>query len=79
MLRLEQIGFRYGTGDSDFELSDINLNLSSGEFVTILGPNGSGKSTLLNLILGDLVPYKGKIFFNDKPYSSHSRKEIAKG
>lgn len=78
MLRLEQIGFRYGTKDDDFELSDINLVVSSGEFVTILGPNGSGKSTLLNLILGDLVPYKGEIFFNDKPYTSYSRKEIAK-
>ena len=78
MLRLEKIGFRYGTKDDDFELRDINLDVSSGEFITILGPNGSGKSTLLNLILGDLVPYRGEIFFNDKPYSSYSRKEIAK-
>jgi len=78
MLHLEEIVFKYGKEQSDFELRDINLNIESGEFVTILGPNGSGKSTLLNLILGDLIPEKGEILFNNKSYSSYSRKEIAK-
>ena len=30
-------------------LSNINLNIDSGEFVSILGPSGCGKSTLLRL------------------------------
>lgn len=33
-------------------LSDFDLEINSGEFVTVFGPNGSGKSTLLNLIAG---------------------------
>ena len=33
-------------------LKDFNLEINSGEFVTIFGPNGSGKSTMLNLIAG---------------------------
>ena len=33
-------------------LSDINLNIDSGEFVSILGPSGCGKSTLLRMIAG---------------------------
>lgn len=78
MLRLKDIRFKYDNGQDDFELSDINLEIESGEFVTILGPNGSGKSTLLNLILGDLIPAEGEILFNRKGYSSYSRKEIAK-
>ena len=31
-------------------LNDINLEIQSGEYVSIMGPSGSGKSTLLNVI-----------------------------
>lgn len=33
-------------------LSDINLDVQAGEFVTLLGPSGCGKSTLLRIIAG---------------------------
>ena len=33
-------------------LKDFNLEINSGEFVTVFGQNGSGKSTMLNLIAG---------------------------
>lgn len=36
-------------------LSDINLEVNSGEIITLIGPNGAGKSTLLKLALG-LIP-----------------------
>ena len=78
MLELKDVGFKYSSKDSSFELKNINLEIGSGEFVTLLGPNGSGKSTLLNLILGDLHSYEGEILFENKPYSSYNRKEIAK-
>ncbi|MBE9476833.1 MAG: metal ABC transporter ATP-binding protein [Proteobacteria bacterium] len=42
-------------------LSDINMDISKGEIVTIVGPNGSGKSTLLCAIVGAIKPAKGKI------------------
>ena len=32
------------------QLSDINLSVRKGEFVTILGPSGCGKTTLLRLL-----------------------------
>ena len=42
-------------------LSDINLNIDSGEFVSILGPSGCGKSTLLRLASNLAKPSKGVV------------------
>jgi NitT/TauT family transport system ATP-binding protein len=36
-------------------LQDIDLDISSGQFVSILGPSGCGKSTMLSIIAG-LIP-----------------------
>lgn len=49
-------------------LSDVNLNITKGEFITIFGPNGSGKTTILNIIAGVLKPTSGEVSFNvEKP------------
>ena len=46
-----------------------NFQIKSGEFIAILGPNGSGKSTLLRMILGLMVPTKGKLsVFGQAPH-----------
>lgn len=37
-------------GKRIYLLSDINLKVEEGEFISIMGPSGSGKSTLLNVI-----------------------------
>lgn len=42
-------------------LSDVNLSIPRGDFVTVLGPNGSGKTTLLKLALGLLQADAGTI------------------
>ena len=42
-------------------LSDINLNIDFGEFVSILGPSGCGKSTLLRLASNLAKPTKGVV------------------
>jgi NitT/TauT family transport system ATP-binding protein len=45
-------------------LEDIQLNISEGEFVSILGPSGSGKSTLLRIIAGLVSPSEGSVIYN---------------
>ena len=50
--------------DSKVILSDINLNLNSGQSITITGPNGVGKTLLLNTIVGFKSIFKGKISIN---------------
>ena len=42
-------------------LSDINLDIKHGEFLTLLGPSGCGKTTLLRLIAGFEQPTAGSI------------------
>ncbi|WP_438708203.1 ABC transporter ATP-binding protein [Tabrizicola sp.] len=47
-------------------LSDVDLHVGQGEFLTLLGPSGCGKTTLLRLISGFLDPSKGTIRINGK-------------
>lgn len=51
MIRLNAITRTFHMGDQAVHaLNDINLTITSGEYVSIMGPSGSGKSTLLNII-----------------------------
>ncbi len=44
-------------------IQDVDLGISSGEFVCIVGPSGCGKSTLLNMSAGLMVPSSGHLLF----------------
>nr|WP_245695229.1 ATP-binding cassette domain-containing protein [Desulforhopalus singaporensis] len=44
-----------------FALNSINLEISEGDFVSVIGSNGAGKSTLLNCIAGVFFPDSGSI------------------
>jgi NitT/TauT family transport system ATP-binding protein len=75
MLYLENVHMRYLNlkGVEFTVLNDIDLKVSSGEFITIVGPSGCGKSTLLRLILGSEKPTKGSILFEGKAIQSPDR------
>jgi NitT/TauT family transport system ATP-binding protein len=47
-------------------LSEINLNIRSGEFVSIVGPSGCGKSTLMMLVSGLIKASGGAIHVGGK-------------
>lgn len=54
-------------------LNDIDLRVSSEEFVTVVGPTGCGKSTLFRLILGEEKPVQGKVLIEGKPVKAPDR------
>ncbi len=63
-------------------LSDINLEVSEGEFVAIMGPSGCGKSTLLNIIGLLDNPTSGEYYFDGKQvgnYKESQRTDLRKG
>ncbi len=63
MLKLKQINkiFNEATPDEKIALDEINLNLNTGDFVTVIGSNGAGKSTMMNMVSGALTPDFGVI------------------
>ncbi len=47
-------------------VSDFNLYVRKGEFITFLGPSGCGKTTTLRMIAGFELPTEGEILLNGK-------------
>ncbi len=64
LIELKNVYQYYGAGNRQFTaLEDINLSLSSGEFVAILGPSGCGKSTILRIITGLQPASQGAVYY----------------
>ena len=62
-IRIQSLTKKYG---SMFALDSVDLDIKSGEFLTLLGPSGSGKTTLLMAIAGFNRPDSGSIRFGDE-------------
>ena len=60
MIRIDHVSKSYDGGASK-AVSDLTLEIRSGEIFGLLGPNGAGKSTLLNMLAGVLAPTSGTI------------------
>ncbi|MGD8416712.1 MAG: peptidase domain-containing ABC transporter, partial [Pseudomonadales bacterium] len=59
-ITVENLYFRY-TDTSPYVLENINLNVQSGQLVSIVGQSGSGKTTLAKLLVGFYKPTDGRI------------------
>jgi branched-chain amino acid transport system ATP-binding protein len=51
----------------------VDFAISPGEAVAMVGPNGAGKTTFVNVITGYYMPDGGKIYFDGKDITHHSR------
>jgi ABC-type nitrate/sulfonate/bicarbonate transport system ATPase subunit len=48
-------------GQTVTALSDVNVNVEAGQFVSLIGPSGCGKSTFLRIVAGLLPASKGRV------------------
>ncbi len=78
MINLEHVIKRYMMGDNEvLALNGLTLDISEGEFVSIVGPSGSGKSTLMNIIGCLDVVSEGSYALNDISIKDYDQDELA--
>ena len=66
IIECRSLCFSYTEGSNQTSiLSNLRLDVKSGESIAILGPSGCGKSTLLNLIAGLDTPSSGDVLINN--------------
>jgi nitrate/nitrite transport system ATP-binding protein len=66
-LQIRDAGMVFSTKRGPFvALRDINLEVTRGEFVTLIGHSGCGKSTLLNLVSGLTTPTSGVLLLEER-------------
>ena len=78
-LKTEKMDKIYKLGDHKVRaLSDVNIEIEKGDFVSIMGPSGSGKTTLLN-VLGCLdKPTQGKVLLDGVDITDVPEKNLHK-
>ena len=78
MIKTRNLRRSYLTGTQSVDaIKGIDLDISRGEFISIMGPSGSGKTTLMNIIGCLDSPSSGEYYLNDKLVSELSDNELA--
>jgi putative ABC transport system ATP-binding protein len=79
MIRLQEVEKVYRTDKIEtVALTNINLAVREGEFISVMGPSGCGKSTLLNLMGLLDVPTGGKVALDGTPIESYEDRLLAR-
>jgi len=79
MIRLHNLERSYplAKGKFFYVLRDIDIEITEGEFVSVMGPSGAGKSTLLHILGMHDHGWTGEYFFNDTAVHHLKAKERA--
>ncbi|MCC5899026.1 MAG: ATP-binding cassette domain-containing protein [Phormidium sp. BM_Day4_Bin.17] len=75
-IKFESVDFRYGSGNQELALQNIDLWIPRGKTVALVGSSGAGKSTLADLIPRFYDPCDGRIKFDDEDLRSYDLKTI---
>jgi putative ABC transport system ATP-binding protein len=79
MIKLSGIEKIYQTAKMEtLALSNINLSVEKGRFVSVMGPSGSGKSTLLNIIGLLDAPTRGHVTLEGEEIDTYKDRHVAK-
>ncbi len=74
ILQVRNLVKRYN--DDTLALDGINLNISSGEFISVIGPSGAGKSTFLRSLNRLIEPTEGTIDFLGQSVEKAGKREL---
>ncbi|QED26837.1 ABC transporter ATP-binding protein [Microvenator marinus] len=78
IIQLKDVRKIYGSGNTEVRALDgVDLQISAGEFVSVMGPSGSGKSTCMNIVGCLDTPTSGSYFFSGLDIAKFGRDELA--
>jgi osmoprotectant transport system ATP-binding protein len=73
IIKLEGVSKSYG---DNLILSDVNLSIEKGDFVTMIGLSGSGKTTLLKIMNALQVPEQGRVYVEGRDLARVDKTEL---
>jgi ABC-type multidrug transport system fused ATPase/permease subunit len=65
-IQIKEISFKYPNSDRQ-ALTEVSLEIQSGNIVALVGPSGGGKTTLVDVILGIIEPNTGTVLISSLP------------
>ena len=74
MIRFENVTKNFGSINA---LDSVSFEVDDGEFVFLTGPSGAGKTTILKMILREILPDSGKVFFDNVDVTSIAEKSVS--
>ena len=75
-IKFEAVDFRYGSGNQELALENIDLWIPRGKTVALVGTSGAGKSTLADLIPRFYDPCDGRIKFDDEDLRNYDLRTV---
>ena len=73
ILRVENLKKSY---DGFLAVNGVSFAVKQGELKALIGPNGAGKSTCFNMLMGQLKPTAGEVFFDGTRITGKRPREI---
>lgn len=78
LVQIRELTKTYRQGDETIcPLREVNLDIATGDFVSLMGPSGTGKSTLLNVVAGIDKVDSGSIVVDGVEITRLTRAELA--
>lgn len=79
MLKLESVSKSYNHRKKPvLAMDDVSLEITEGDFISVVGPSGSGKSTFLQIIGGMLSPSSGRVLLGNESVYDLSAEDRAR-
>ena len=76
ILELTNISVEYGAVRA---LTEVSMDVHTGEVIAVMGPNGAGKSTVLKAVMGLAPVVSGTVYWRDRPLAAETHEIVKEG